>query len=101
MDKIANIINKYNGIRDVNVVGYTDQMGTDGYNQALSERRVKAVEKYLDERSRLDTQAAAIRGLGKSAALEQCKSIKKRAERIACMREERRVEIEFKYDEVK
>lgn len=31
----------------VNVAGHTDSVGTDGYNQGLSERRANAVKRYL------------------------------------------------------
>jgi len=35
------------GVATLNVVGYTDSRGADAYNQALSERRAKAVADYL------------------------------------------------------
>lgn len=34
-------------INRINVIGYTDSKGTETYNQALSERRAKAVKDYL------------------------------------------------------
>jgi OOP family OmpA-OmpF porin len=34
-------------VRDIDVVGHTDSVGTDAYNQALSERRAKAVRDYM------------------------------------------------------
>jgi outer membrane protein OmpA-like peptidoglycan-associated protein len=33
--------------RGVQIVGHTDAMGSDGYNQALSERRARSVEAWL------------------------------------------------------
>ena len=40
---------KSKGIRvvDINVIGHTDSMGSDEYNQALSERRAVAVKDYM------------------------------------------------------
>jgi OOP family OmpA-OmpF porin len=40
---------KSQGIRvtDINVIGHTDSMGSDEYNQALSERRAKAVKEFM------------------------------------------------------
>lgn len=35
------------GIGDIDVIGYTDSIGTVAYNQALSERRAAAVKAYL------------------------------------------------------
>jgi outer membrane protein OmpA-like peptidoglycan-associated protein len=37
------------GIRNVRVEGHTDSVGSDEFNQALSERRAAAVAKALDE----------------------------------------------------
>ena len=34
-------------VGDIDVVGHTDNIGTDAYNQGLSERRAKAVRDYL------------------------------------------------------
>ena len=34
-------------VRDIDVVGHTDNVGTDAYNQDLSERRAKAVRDYM------------------------------------------------------
>lgn len=93
---LAATINKSTAIKDAHIIGYADQIGTSTYNQVLSERRVKAVEAYLDQYSRLDTQVADIRGLGE-APESNCSHIKSRADKISCMRTQRRVEIEFTY----
>ncbi len=100
LNNLSQIINNSSAIRDVQIVGFTDQFGSDSYNMALSKRRVKSVEDYLDQRSRLDTQAADIRGLGK-APKTGCDSVKGREDKIACMQKERRVEIEFKFQEAR
>jgi len=46
MDKIANVVVRY-GKTHLTVVGHTDNVGSDQYNQVLSERRAKAVNDYL------------------------------------------------------
>jgi len=43
--KLATILNKYPDT-NILVTGHTDSDGTDDYNQALSERRAKAVSDY-------------------------------------------------------
>ena len=96
LNYLASIINSSSAIADVHVIGYTDQFGSDSYNMALSKKRVDAVKQYLDANSRLDTRIADMRGLGKAPKTD-CSSISNRDDRIACMRKERRVEIEFKY----
>ena len=46
MDKIANVLVRY-GKTHLTVVGHTDNVGTNQYNQTLSERRSGAVADYL------------------------------------------------------
>lgn len=94
LDELSNVINNSTAITDVTIHGFTDQMGTASYNDALANKRVAAVKSYLDAKSRLQAEGD-IKGLGKSAPEEECKSIKKRADKISCMAKERRVEIEF------
>lgn len=94
LDKLATIINDSSAINNVTIHGYTDQFGTDTYNEALANKRVAAAKEYLDSKSRLKAEGD-IRGLGKANPEEGCATIKKRAAKIACMAKERRVEIEF------
>ncbi|MGH8445270.1 MAG: OmpA family protein [Solimonas sp.] len=64
LDDAANVINqvseKYPALK-VDVSGHTDSIGTDGYNQGLSERRANIVKQYLQrkgvEPGRLNTYA--------------------------------------------
>ena len=37
-------------VKDIDLVGYTDSMGSEAYNQKLSERRAQAVYQYLVSR---------------------------------------------------
>ncbi|MDX1974222.1 MAG: OmpA family protein [Rickettsiales bacterium] len=94
LNALAKIINDSKRITDVRIVGYTDQFGTDSYNQKLSNKRVDAVTDYLRPLIRLGItpEKSDIRGAGKAPTTE-CKDVKERKERIACMKEERRVEI--------
>ena len=41
-----------NDCKEIVIVGYTDNVGTDDYNQKLSEQRAKEVEKYLKMKKR-------------------------------------------------
>ena len=102
LDHLIAVINQSLSIRDVHVLGYTDQIGSDGYNLELSNRRVQAAMDYLAPRTRVHPKKAAeVRGLGKAPAEAECATLKSRAERISCMRKERRVEITFTYEQQK
>lgn len=61
LDKLATVLTRY-GKTDVMVVGHTDSIGSEAYNQLLSERRAEATANYLVsqgvERSRLRTQGS-------------------------------------------
>ncbi|MFM9890595.1 MAG: OmpA family protein [Rickettsiales bacterium] len=96
LDQLAAIINKATAITEVTIHGFTDQIGTDSYNEALAHKRAAAVKTYLDGHSRLKATEGDVRGLGKASPEEQCQSVKKRTARIECMSKERRVEVEFK-----
>jgi len=49
----------------VEVAGHTDSTGSDGYNQALSERRSSSVSQYLQSQN-IDSQRLISIGLGES-----------------------------------
>jgi outer membrane protein OmpA-like peptidoglycan-associated protein len=61
LDKLANVIMKYDRTV-VHVVGHTDSVGSDEYNQGLSQRRANAVGDYLISRG---VPAARIRTEGR------------------------------------
>lgn len=46
LDKLSDVINKYDRTV-VHVVGHTDSVGGDGFNQQLSERRAQSVADYM------------------------------------------------------
>ncbi len=94
LDELAKVINESTAITNVTIHGFTDQFGTDSYNNALAQKRVDVAKAYLDSKSRLKTEGD-IKGLGKSAPEAACTDIKKRDAKIACMAKERRVEVEF------
>jgi len=58
MDKIAKIVNKY-GKTALVVAGHTDNTGSAGHNQELSERRADSVERYLEGRRVLPQRISA------------------------------------------
>lgn len=84
-------------IKDINpemimAVGHTDRIGSDGYNQRLSERRVASVKDYLVskgiEPNRMNTE-----GKGETQPVTKAGECVG-ANAIACLQPDRRVEIE-------
>ncbi|MBI3897286.1 MAG: OmpA family protein [Gammaproteobacteria bacterium] len=65
MDKISSVVNRY-GKTHLTVVGHTDNVGTDQYNQSLSERRAEAVAAYFNGKGVISERLEA-EGKGESA----------------------------------
>lgn len=85
LDKIAAVVNRY-GKTHITVVGHTDNLGSSSSNQALSEKRADAVEKYLSQKS-VVPQRLASRGMGESSpvsdnATDQGRQLNRRVELI-------------------
>ena len=62
--KVSGIIMAHPGLT-LQVEGYTDNVGSDEYNQKLSEERADAVRIYLVSQG-ISSEAVSARGLGKS-----------------------------------
>lgn len=63
LDEVANIMLKNKNV-SFSVSGYTDNVGPEAYNQALSERRAKAARKYLVARG-VESDRVSAKGYGK------------------------------------
>ena len=64
MDKLADVVVRY-GKTTLTVVGHTDDVGTNAYNQSLSERRAHSVAQYLESK-RVNSMRLAISGKGET-----------------------------------
>ncbi len=83
------------------VTGHTDPIGTDAYNQKLSERRADAVRDYLVSKGVPKDKIEAI-GVGEKQPVPGLVCNQKNLkERIACLQPDRRVEVEAKGETVK
>lgn len=95
-------------VQTVRVEGHTDFMGSESYNQQLSERRANTVANYLVNRGVPAAKISAV-GLGESQArmTEQCQAqvaqlgkrvsaAKRRAELISCIEPDRRVDVRIR-----
>jgi OOP family OmpA-OmpF porin len=64
LDEVVTIMKKNPEMKGV-IEGHTDSMGSEEYNQGLSERRAQAVEKYIEEHG-IDADRYTIEGYGES-----------------------------------
>ncbi|MBP8173740.1 MAG: porin OmpA [Aeromonadaceae bacterium] len=79
------------------VYGYTDRIGSDAANQALSQKRAQSVAAYLTSKGIPANNISAV-GRGESSPVTgtSCNSVKNRKALIVCLAPDRRVEIEVK-----
>lgn len=83
----------------VRIVGHADRIGSEQYNQELSERRAQSVKEYLAQ-SGADAQRVEAQGVGKSEPVtgSECDRMgparKSNTKLVACLQPDRRVEIE-------
>ncbi len=67
MDKLADVVVRY-AKTTLTIVGHTDNVGSNEYNQKLSERRAHAVAQYFESK-RVNPMRLAISGKGESAPI--------------------------------
>lgn len=92
LDDIASALGGNAATGDIVITGYTDRIGSDQYNQKLSERRALAVKTYLSSKG---VEAARLKAQGKGEAdpVVVCTD-KKLPALISCLEPNRRVEVE-------
>jgi outer membrane protein OmpA-like peptidoglycan-associated protein len=86
LTRVAQFLQQHNGI-DVRIEGHTDSVGSDSYNDALSERRASAVAHALESRG-VDPERVRAVGRGKELPIATNES-------AAGRQQNRRVEIIF------
>jgi OOP family OmpA-OmpF porin len=96
LDKFARDLSGAN-YQTVTVEGHTDRLGSEAYNQKLSEERATAVKNYLVTNGRLDSAKISAVGKGETMPVtkpEDCKGNQRTAALVACLQPDRRVDVE-------
>ena len=76
----------------VMVTGHTDRLGSDAYNQKLSERRANQVKAYFVSQG-VDAGRLQAVGKGESEPVVACEGVKGSKKLIECLQPNRRVVI--------
>ena len=69
LDQAIDALNRYPAIK-VELDGHTDSVGTDTYNQGLSERRAQIVSDYLTAHGVDASRIVAVKGFGETAPID-------------------------------
>lgn len=91
IDGLLSRVQEASHIQNIMITGYTDRIGSEHYNLGLSKRRAEAVRNYLAERG-VQASTMLVDGRGAADPVVQCDD-KRRAQLIACLAPNRRVEI--------
>jgi OOP family OmpA-OmpF porin len=92
----AEVIAKLRDLREVRYIivnGHADRLGSNEYNQRLSEKRADAVRAYLVSKG-VDQSKVETLGFGKTLPVKACPDQKERKGLIECLSPNRRVVVE-------
>jgi outer membrane protein OmpA-like peptidoglycan-associated protein len=92
LDGLSQAIVASKQVESVDIVGFADQIGKPSYNKALSQKRAANVKAYLASKG-LKTRNIRVEGMGESKPVTNCDDKMERNALIACLAEDRRVEI--------
>ncbi|MGH1461472.1 MAG: OmpA family protein [Neptuniibacter sp.] len=90
---ISSYITSLKSVTSVNLVGHADKIGSNAYNDALSQKRVEAVSAAL-QTGGVSSSAISTGYMGETAPAKSCDGLRG-ATLIDCLRANRRVEVEI------
>jgi OOP family OmpA-OmpF porin len=93
IDQVITKMKENDVFAKVKVVGHTDKLGSDAYNQKLSERRANQVREYMINKG-IDANRLVAVGMGETQPKVNCDNERGRKAQITCNAPNRRVEIE-------
>ena len=73
LDQAVDTLNRYPQVK-IEIDGYTDSVGSDKYNQGLSERRANIVDQYLTSHGIDSSRITAVKGFGKTNPVDTNKT---------------------------
>ncbi len=93
LNDLAQKLKQFDRLHSVRVIGHTDYLGSESYNQNLSQARAQTVRSYLASQG-IDAGIIRASGMGERQPVKQCQQTAKRADLIACLKPNRRVVVE-------
>lgn len=96
LNELVERLKEFNHIQDVSIIGTADRVGGDSYNTRLSQKRANNVKNYLAARG-VNVRGATVSALGESDPVTNCADDLSHSELVACLQEDRRVEVKLHY----
>ncbi|WP_439605652.1 OmpA family protein [Hydrogenophaga sp.] len=96
LDTFANSLSG-TSYQTITVEGHTDRLGSDQYNQKLSEERAASVKNHLVTSGKLDGSKISAVGKGESMPVTKpgdCRGTQRTSALVACLQPDRRVDVE-------
>ncbi|MDP9127881.1 MAG: OmpA family protein [Pseudomonadota bacterium] len=97
LNTLASTLKAAKDIQAAQIVGTADRIGSKGYNNALSEKRAIVVRDYLIGQGYTNTSVTKTRWIGDSEPTTNCSKKMAHAKQIACLQNDRRVEVQIVY----
>lgn len=97
LDYAAQVLKNSKDVKSARIVGHADRIGSAEYNEALSQRRARAVQDYLAKRGYLNTSVAQVSWVGENQSVTTCSEGESRKAQISCLQPDRRVEVQIEY----
>lgn len=97
LDTLAETLKGAQDVREAHVLGTADRVGSVKYNDKLSQKRAEAVRDYLVARGYTKASVTKAKWIGKSKPTTSCGKKMAHKKMIACLQNDRRVEIEIVY----
>jgi outer membrane protein OmpA-like peptidoglycan-associated protein len=94
LDTLVGALKADQSIKEARIVGYADRIGSIPYNDRLSQKRAEAVRSYLFAKGYSNARVTETRWVGKTEPSTNCPAQQDRSKLIACLQNDRRVEVE-------
>ena len=97
LNTLASTLKADQSVKEAKIVGFADRIGSNAYNERLSQKRAESVRDYLINSGYTNAQVTETRWVGEQEPSTSCASDKKRPQLIECLQDDRRVEVEIVY----
>jgi outer membrane protein OmpA-like peptidoglycan-associated protein len=92
LNALATELKTWSALERIQLSGHTDRLGSDRYNQTLSQRRADAIKRYLVKQGIAAERIVTV-GQGEAQPIVQCRAQRGVQALIECLQPNRRVEV--------